>query len=369
MSVVAGPDTTAEPIEVTTAEVLAGTSDDCGGLGTPGGSATLTWVENAKLWESNGVDPPHCLLELTGPVASVRWGPSGDRLLINGHIVVGGPTDGTTITADVRARFSRPEGTNLFWTDSGGRLWKYASEVSTIVELPGVGDHRRVVPMPGGELLVVVSGAEGAATELHVLDTTGQQVATLVTGLSGAHISNATFSRDGRWLYLVLRPTGEGETGDRLEGIRLPTTTAADAGRRLFRLQAGDGSFHQRLAGVHTHPTQSGVLALNSGSCDTGYLFGVLNLEDPLDGAPLVNGDGLAVGVLDAAGGTAVAVLPNPCGQNDAGSLVLVAPPAAPGQANQLVVIAESVDAVAVRAPAASNIVDSSTVVLDPIEL
>ena len=120
----------------------------------------------------------------------MMWGPAGDRLLL----------DTTRVTADgafagvvgSEALFTRPTGRNLIWVEDG-RLWKAATDGSSLREISFLGEHVAVAYHPAGVEIATVGIDDEGRYGVWISRNDGTEAQRVVTA-DEATITEVAFS-------------------------------------------------------------------------------------------------------------------------------------------------------------------------------
>lgn len=188
------------------AGVTLATSAECQGLAEPQTAGTVTWSDDERLWEASADGETRCLAHVDGVIDSLLWGPTGDRALVNGRLIVGGPNAGAVAPADIEWTFTYPTGLNLVGIQDGAVVkWIDGARLEVLDAIDTV---EAVAYHPSG-LHIAVGGAEPPpdpdldTTEgIFIADSSGNSPVNLVLGFD-VEIRDIAFSNDASRMYFV----------------------------------------------------------------------------------------------------------------------------------------------------------------------
>lgn len=165
------------------------------------GAAEVTFVRDGYLLAANRSGTLRCVAPFENQ-ERVVWGPAGDRLLL----------DTTRITADDAysgivgedASFTRPTGRNLVWVEDG-RLWKSATDGTSLRDISFLGEHVAVAYHPAGVEIATVGIDEDGRYGVWVARNDGTEAQRVVTA-EEATITEVAFSESsGFFLSFIAR--------------------------------------------------------------------------------------------------------------------------------------------------------------------
>lgn len=186
------------------------------------------------------------------------WGPAGDRLLL----------DTTRVTADeafagvvgTGASFTRPTGRNLVWVENG-RLWKSATDGSSLRDISLLGEHVAVAYHPAGVEIATVGIDEEGRYGVWVARNDGTEAQRVVTA-EEAVITELSFSESSGFFLSFIAEHEDGTT-------HLHELTLVDAQGLAVRNEF-DASIaletERSLSGIVANPW-SDEIAVTEGDC------------------------------------------------------------------------------------------------------
>lgn len=180
----------------------------CGFGDAPGADAVeIAFVRDGYLLAADRNGTLRCVAPFENQERMV-WGPGGDRLLL----------DTTRVTADgafagvvgTGASFTRPTGRNLVWVEEG-RLWKAATDGSSLREISFLGEHVAVAYHPAGVEIATVGLDDEGRYGVWVARNDGTEPQRVVTA-EEATISELAFSESSGFFLSFVAEHEDGTT-------------------------------------------------------------------------------------------------------------------------------------------------------------
>ncbi len=230
----------------------------CGFGGAPAPDAVeITFVRDGYLLAANRFGTLRCVAPFENQ-ERVVWGPAGDRLLL----------DTTRVTADgafagvvgTGASFTRPTGRNLVWVEDG-RLWKSATDGTSLREISFLGEHVAVAYHPAGVEIATIGIDDEGRYGVWVSRNDGTEAQRVVTA-EEATIKEVRFSESSGFFLSFIAEHEDGTT-------HLHELTLVDAQGLAVRNEF-DASIaletDRSLSGIVANPW-SDEIAVTEGSC------------------------------------------------------------------------------------------------------